>query len=383
MGLSGTHVGSTGTGRKSVKAPAAREGGLMSFIEGWIPIPASELSVFFNQLSCLYNAGFTITNSLRLIAEQSQNRRFEKILRDMKHQIECGTTFAAAINSYSQIFSRPTVALINSGEISGSLDVMLSKAAALKEKELALSRKIIQAATYPVIVFFSVLLFIFFMGRILLNLIIPILTANSTILPLYTRMLIFFYHVLCHPLTILGVIAVFALSFKFLRQKLSSESMVLWRDKLLCSLPLVGPLFQKIALSRFCNALAVLFDSGITIMSGVRLAAEASGNRQCLEDSKKLVKFILDGRSMNEGMKELSFFPPAVQDMIKVGEESGALPKLLAHTSSFMEADVDYALIAFSSALEPLLIAFLGFAVALLAFAVLYPMQSIFTSLGG
>jgi len=144
----------------------------------------------------------------------------------------------------------------------------------------------------------------------------------------------------------------------------------------------VGDLLKTIAFSRFCNTLSTLTESGISILTGILLAGEASGSALCLKYCRQLHKTISGGGLLHEGFREFHFFSPIVIDMVRVGEESGTLPYLLAQASHLMEIQVEHAISLFTSALEPVLMALLGIVVALLAFAVLMPLNGVISTIG-
>jgi type IV pilus assembly protein PilC len=368
--------------RKARESPPSRKG-LIRRIRDSLPIPESELVVFFNQTAFLYNAGIPLIRCLYIMSQQTVNGRMQEILRDLCFRLETGFTFAEAMKLHVKTFSMIYITLVNAGEVSGKLDEMLFRAAALKEKELSLTRRLQQAATYPAFVFSGILLFVLVLGRLLVLNILPVLSAGTGELPLLTRAFVLLYTLLSHPLPLflLAVGIYFAIRAYLLA--LRSERFRLTQENFLLSLPALGPLFRAVALSRFCNTLAVVLESGVSIIPGVNLSAESTGSTLCMRCGTRLQRYLQDGGLLNEGMREFEFFSPLVRDMIRVGEESGTLPDLLQNASRIMEAQVEYALLSFSAVLEPLMIAGLGIIVALLAFAVLSPLNSIIASMGG
>lgn len=367
--------------RKAMNSLSSRKG-LMARIRDSLPIPDSELVVFFNQMAFLYNAGIPLIRCLYIMSQQTTNTRMQEILKDLCFRLETGFTFAEAMKLHVKTFPRIFITLVNTGEVSGKLDEMLFRAAALKEKELGLTRKLQQAATYPAFVFAGILIFVIVLGRLLVLNILPVLSAGTGKLPLLTRVFVLVYTLLSHPLPLLILAVGIYFAVRAYLLALKSERFRMTQESFLLSLPALGPLIRAVALSRFCNTLAVVLDSGVSIIPGINLSAESTGSALCIKCGTRLQRHLQDGGLLNEAMREFEFFSPLVRDMIRVGEESGTLPDLLQNASKLMEAQVEYALLSFSAVLEPLLIGGLGIIVALLAFAVLSPLNNIIASMG-
>jgi type II secretory pathway component PulF len=363
------------------KAHPAKKDGKPAGIERILPVPATEIFTFFNQMAFLYKAGVSLTRGLALMSSQTLNRKMRIALEDIHGKLEAGNSLTASIHSHPDIFSKCYVALINSGETSGQLESMLFRAAGLKEKELKLSQRIQQAVTYPFFIFVVVMVFIFLLGRVLVLNIAPVIASGNTQLPAATEMLISFYRLISSPYLPLSVILIALIGFHPLMKLMKSHSFVRFRDRFLCALPVLGPLVHKVALSRFCHTLSAMLDSGISINSGLLLAGESSANTQCMEECREIESSISEGRSLYDSIGAGKFFPRIVSDMVKVGEESGTIPYMLSQAATLMESEVDHSLTVFYQTLEPFLIAFLGLFVALIAFAVLMPLNSIFSTL--
>ncbi|MHC9541206.1 MAG: type II secretion system F family protein [Vulcanimicrobiota bacterium] len=350
-------------------------------LERLFPVPSTEIFTFFNQIAFLYKTGVPLSRGLSLMASQTLNKKMRTVLTDIHKKLESGNSLTASITSHPDIFSRCYVALINSGEAAGHLESMLFRAAGLKEKEFKLSNKIQQAVTYPFFIFVVVMLFIILLGRILVLNIAPVITAGSAHLPTATVFLILFYKIISSPYLPLSALIITVFSFKSVLKTMRSHSFVRLRDRILCTLPVLGPLIHKVALSRFCYTLSVMLESGISINSGLLLAGESSANTQCIEECRDTKNLMSEGHSLYDSLSAGRFFPRIVRDMVKVGEESGTLPYMLSKVASLMESEVDYSLTVFYQTLEPFLVAFMGLFVALIAFAVLMPLNSIFSTI--
>lgn len=347
-----------------------------------LPIPMQEFAVFYNQMAFLYKAGIPMTRAIGILSEQTANIRMRDILKDLRHRIETGHTLTDGMLHHREAFSVLYTTLINTGEVSGTLEIMLNRAALLKEKEMHLSQKIGQAATYPTVIFSFMLLFILVMGKVLIVNLAPLLKSGEVKLPFITHLFLGLYGVLSNPgLLILIATAIAVLCWRY-KKALAIEQVRIHQEQFLFSIPILGGLLKTITFSRFCNTLSTLTESGVSLRSGIILAGEASGSSLCLRYCHKLQQTITEGGFLYEGFREFLFFSPMIRDMVRVGEESGSLPYLLAQASHLMDIQVEHSLVSFTSALEPLLMACLGIVVALLAFSVLLPLNGLVSAIG-
>ncbi len=373
------------TGKNTQRVTAKvkhRKHSLLEEIQIRMPIPQQELVIFYNQMAFLYKAGIPMTRALGILAEQTSNLRMRAVLEDLKHLIETGHTLTDGMLHHREAFPVLFTTLINTGEVSGTLEIMLNRAAALKEKEVQLSRKIVQASTYPLVIFTFMLLFILVMGKVLIINLAPLLKSGDMKLPLITHLFLALYGILSNP----GLLLLIALSIAILywryRIAMTHDRVRVFQEQFLFSIPILGDLLKTITFSRFCNTLSTLTESGVTLRSGIILAGEASGSSMCLRYCHSLQQTISGGGFLHEGFNEFLFFSPMIRDMVRVGEESGALPYLLQQASHLMDIQVEHSLASFTSALEPLMMAFLGVVVALLAFSVLLPLNSLISAIG-
>ncbi|MHC9541188.1 MAG: type II secretion system F family protein [Vulcanimicrobiota bacterium] len=367
--------------QKGKEASKAKKGFLLS-LHRLMPIPSTELLIFFNQMSLLYKTGVPLARGLALMEQQTTNLHMREVIEDIRTRVESGISFTGSMHVHQKVFPRIYLALIHSGEVSGHLENMLFRSAGLKENEMKLSMRIQQAVTYPIIVFVAMAIFVVLLGKVLVLNVLPILLAGKVHIPFFTQTLIFFYKVMTSPLFFLTAALLIIIFYKSIKRIIRSESFRLSTDRLLIALPLLGSLVHKVALSRFCYTLSVVLESGINLDSAIMLAAESSANRQCEYECQELKRSIEGGQSVFDGMNALNFFPRAVKDMVKVGEMSGTLPQMLSRVAVFMELEVEYALVVFYQAIEPILVVFLGLAIALIALGVLAPLNSIFSTIG-
>ncbi|MDQ7823658.1 MAG: type II secretion system F family protein [Candidatus Eremiobacteraeota bacterium] len=358
-----------------------RKRSFLEAIRERMAVPGQDLAVFYNEMAFLYHAGIPLSRAIGILARQAVNARLREVLTKLQRHVESGHSLTDAMRLHPDVFSSLYITLIHTGEVSGTMETMLNRAAALKEKEITLSRRIGQAATYPLFIFFFMLLFILVMGRLLILNIVPLLKSGGTKLPLLTHMLIFIYGVISNPLIVcIAILTVLFLCLKY-RKAMEREGPRLLRDRILYSVPLLGGLLKTIAFSRLCSTLSTLTDSGVSMLAALILAGEASGSALCLSYCRELRQSVAGGGFLHDGFNAFDFFSPMVRDMVRVGEESGTLPYLLAQAARLMEIQVDHALTVFTAALEPLMMAFLGIVVALLAFGVLVPLNGVVSSI--
>ncbi|MDQ7824001.1 MAG: type II secretion system F family protein [Candidatus Eremiobacteraeota bacterium] len=184
--------------------PPSKEGGAFS-LSRLFPIPSQEFLTFFTQMAFLYKTGIPLARGLTLMAQQIGHDYFREIIEAVQRKVEQGSSFTAALCGYQEIFSKTCITLLHSGEASGQLENMLFKAAALKEKEIKLARQLSQAATYPLVVFAAIVIFVAIMGKVLMVNVLPILTTGKVKLPWFTGLLIGGYKIASSPLFLLAL----------------------------------------------------------------------------------------------------------------------------------------------------------------------------------
>ncbi|MCX7973379.1 MAG: type II secretion system F family protein [Candidatus Aminicenantes bacterium] len=338
-------------------------------------VKLKDLSVFSRQLSVLIDAELPLIQSLNILAEQTKNRYFQRVIRTIRSDVEAGSTLNQAMRKHPKAFDDLYCNLIASGEQSGSLDIMLRRLAEYIEKIVRLRAKVRQAMIYPsAIITFAILVAIFLLWRVI-PVFASIFTELGAELPFLTRIIIGASHFVQRfiILIILGLIALVIL-FRYYRRSATGRWTI---DQLILRLPVVGPLMRKVAVSRFTRTLSTLVSGGVPMLESLQITATTAGNviiEKAVLDARKMVA---EGRSLNESLAETGQFPFMLTQMVSVGEATGTLDEMLAKLADFFDEEVDTAVAALLSVLEPLLIIFVGIMVGTLIISMYLPIFSL------
>jgi type IV pilus assembly protein PilC len=339
--------------------------------------------VFFSRaLSSLFDAGVPLVESIRALSEQTPSVKLAQVLEELASDVEGGMTFSKALAGHPKVFNQFYVAMVRSGEVSGNLQQVLAFLAEHLEKEANLKSKIRAALTYPA---FVISVF-FVVGIIMFAFVIPrladVLQQMSTgTLPLPSRMLIALSDL---SVQFLGLIlVVLAGGLGALVYWLRTEQGQLWWDRWQLKLPIFGKLFQKVYQARFAQSLATLIEGGLPILEAINITSDVIGNSVYQSILSEVVEHVKGGGSIEAVLATKKEFNPLLVQMVAVGERSGKLGEVLKKVGSFFQSEVDAAVDNLASLIEPILIVVLGIGVGFLVAAVIIPIYSVITSIGG
>jgi len=321
-------------------------------------ITLEDLVIFSRQLATMVNSGIPIVNALDILGEQVEKKSFQKVLLDVRDEVESGKSLSEGMKKHKDTFSTLFVNMVKAGETSGTLDEILDRLAAYMEKASALQKKIKSALVYPAVVSGMALA----VTALLIIVVIPIFKdiygGFSAKLPIPTQIMINVsdivrkYFVLC-------VIVIGAAIFLAARFAKTTKGRLFF-DTLSLRLPIFGALNRKVAVSKFTRTLSTLVRSGVPILTGLDIVGKTSGNmviERAVEDVRASIK---EGETIAGPLQKSGVFPPMVVRMVAVGEKTGQLDKMLSKIADFYDNQVDTAVSGLTSMLEPLIIAFLG-----------------------
>jgi type IV pilus assembly protein PilC len=346
---------------------------LRAMMENGKRISMRDKAVFARQFATMINSGLAVLRALYVLEEQTQNQRFKKIIKLVRDDVEAGMPLSDAMAKQPAAFDRLYVAMVRAGEAGGALDLTLLRLATQLEKQDSLRRSIKSAMTYPILIAaFAIMVMI---GMLLF--IIPIF-ANmykdlGGQLPSLTRMMMGIsnmlkgYWFIIFPVIILIVWAL-------IRLKNTEKGRRSW-DRFKLALPMkLGPLIQKIAVSRFSRTLATLVGSGVPILQAIEITGKTSGNT-VIEDAMVDVKeSVRSGEPIAKPLMRVKAFPPMVTHMISIGEETGALDSMLNKIADFYEDEVDATVKSLTSIIEPIMMLFVGGLVGVIVISMYLPM---------
>ena len=346
-------------------------------------VSSKDLVVFTRQMSTMIDAGLPLVRSLDILASQQDNAKFKVILTQVKETVEGGSTFADALAKHPSIFNALYVQLVRAGESGGVLDVILQRLAVYLEKIESIKRKIKGAMIYPAIVISVAIIVLSIVMIFVVPTFAEMFKDMGTTLPALTQLVVDISTFLKNNIIYI-LIAIAILAFSIVVTYRRSEKARRLYDAFLLKLWLVGDLLLKTVIARFCRTLATLTAGGIPILDGLEITAKASGNKVTEEAILEARKEVSEGKTLAEPLAaKPKIFPPMVVQMIAVGEQTGALDDMLNKIADFYEDEVDAAVAALLSALEPLMIAFLGATVGVIVVAMYLPMFKLISTMAG
>jgi len=355
--------------------PAARD--LLEFLpEMGNPVSTRELVVFTRQFSTMIDAGLPLVQCLDILADQEPNKKFKDILLRVKSEVEQGSTFADALRKHPKVFDELYVNLVQAGEIGGILDTILNRLGTYLEKNDSLKRKVKSAMVYPItIMVVAIGVLVLLMVKV-----IPVFEKMFVdfggTLPGPTQMVVNISHWLQANIVYLGV-ATFLVYMAYSQARKRVPKFRYQTDALALKLPVFGNLLRKTAVARFSRTFGTMISSGVPILDSLEVVARTAGNKVIEKALFTTRSAISEGRTLAEPLIESGIFPGMVVQMVAVGEQTGAMDSMLAKIADFYEDEVDAAVAALTSMLEPLMMVFLGGSVGSILIAMYLPIFKI------
>ncbi len=342
-------------------------------------VKIDDIVVFSRQLATMVEAGVPLVQSLAILTEQAENASLQKAVINLKDEVESGKSLSEALEKHKRIFSELFISMVKAGESSGRLEEILDRLSTYIEKTNALQKKIKSALVYPAVVSSMAMLITFGMMTWVIPQFAGIFVSLNAPLPTPTKILIAISDALRHNL-ILIVGCVIGTIFAFLRY-IKSKKGRFWFDGLKLKLPIFGPLFMKVAISKFSRTLSTLVKSGVPILAALEIVGKTSGNVRIEKIILEVRTSIKEGESISAPLMKKKIFPPMVVRMIAVGEETGELDKMLGKISDFYDVQVENAVNGLTSMIEPLVIAFLGIVIGSIVIAMFLPILTLTNAL--
>lgn len=323
-----------------------------------ISVSMDDLVVFSRQMATMTEAGITIVTSLDTLAEQASNPGFKRALGDMRDAVNTGASFSDAMEKYERVFTSFFVNMVKAGESSGMLDDVLERVSTYLEKTNTLQKKIKSALIYPSVVTAMAVIITLVMILKVIPVFKDIFSGFGAALPAPTQFLIDLSDSMRSSfwMFILGGGIIFVVA----RWYLGTTKGQFVVDGLKLKLPVFGPLFVKVAISKFTRTLSTLVKSGVPILSALDIVSKTSGNKVVEKAVNDVKNSVREGESIAAPMQKCGIFPVIVTRMVAVGEKSGELEKMLSKIADFFDEQVDTAVDGLTSLIEPLIIAFLG-----------------------
>ncbi|HXZ97207.1 MAG TPA: type II secretion system F family protein [Burkholderiales bacterium] len=335
-------------------------------------VTEKDITFFTRQLATMMKSGVPLLQAFDIVGKGHSNPAVAKLLLDIKTDVETGSSLNQAFRKYPLYFDSLFCNLVGAGEAAGILDTLLDRLATYKEKILAIKSKIKSALFYPT----SIIVVAFVITSIIMIFVIPafksLFESFGADLPTPTLvvMAISDYFVK-YWYAIFGIIG-FIIWFFFYTWK-RSEKMQFFMDRLMLKIPVIGPVIEKATIARWARTLATMFAAGVPLVEALDSVAGAAGNYVYYEATKQIQGEISTGTSLTVAMQNSKVFPSMVLQMVAIGEESGALDNMLSKVADFFEGEVDDAVDALSSLMEPVIMVVLGTLIGGLVIAMYLP----------
>ncbi len=330
-----------------------------------------DLAIYSRQLSVLIDAELPLIQSLNILAEQTKNKYFKRVIKDIRADVEAGSTLNQAKRKFPSVFDDLYCNLVASGEQSGSLDIMLRRLAEYLEKIVKLRSQVRQAMIYPTAVLsFAVVVVIFMLWKVIpvfasifleLGAQLPFLTAMVLKLSSFVQKYILFL-----ALGLVG--AVFA--FRYWRKTESGRRIV---DSFLLKMPLFGKLLEKVGLSRVTRTMSTLLSGGVPMLESMKITSSTAGNVIVEDYIMQARTMVAEGTSLRDALKEKGRFPFMMIQMVGVGEATGTLDEMLSKLADFYDEEVETSVAALLSIMEPVLLIFVGLIVGAIVVSMYLP----------
>jgi type IV pilus assembly protein PilC len=345
-------------------------------------VKSKVLTTFTRQLATLVDAGLPLLRGLRVLEKQEKNATLKSIIAELALAIEGGSTFSEALAQHPKVFNRLFINMVKAGELGGVLEVVLNRLAEFMEKAQKIKGKVIAAMFYPVAVLVVA-------TAILLILMVKVVPSFKQVfegmlegsqLPAFTRLVLGISEAIKdHIVVSSGIVAAFVVVFLlFIRTKFGRH---VW-DKFKLKMPVLGPVVSKVAISRFTRTLGTLVSSGVPILQALTIVKETAGNVIVSNAVSQVHESVKEGETITAPLEASGVFPPMVISMVDVGEQTGALPEMLLKIADNYDEEVDNAVAAMTSLLEPIMIVFLAVVVGSIVIAMFMPLIELMNRVG-
>ncbi len=334
-------------------------------------LAVEDLIMFTKQLRTLVRTGMPIIGIMTILKDQTENKALVKILVDMTHSLNSGSSLHVAFSHHPKSFSPLYCGMVKAGEVSGSLSDVLDRLSYILEHENKIKKDIKGALRYPMIV----LAFLSISFIVLLTFVIPkfaeIFINAGVTLPLPTRISIFLYQILSDYWYF--VVTAALLLLVFMRSYLKTEQGRYCRDKAILACPVIGAVLVKAANSRFSSIFSILQRSGVNVIECIKILSDTIGNYAIAREFEKIAIQMEEGKGLTEPLRSAKYFTPMLVNMVAIGEKTGSLEEMLNAVSEHYDDEVEHAVKGMADAIAPLLTVGLAFVVGFFALSVFMP----------
>lgn len=335
-------------------------------------IKARDLSIYCRQFASILRAGMPLIKCLSMLAEQTEKKSLKVITKSVREEVQKGSSLSQAMSLHGKKLPSILINMVAAGEASGSLDRSLEIMAEHFEKEHKTQQKVKSALRYPIIVLIVAVIVVVVMLAFVVPTFIGMFESAGARIPLLTRILIAMSnYVKKNGLLLLGVIISIILLFRLF---LMQESGRMAFDRFKFKIPVLGKFLRKTIAVRFARTMSTLLSTGVSITEALEITGRIIGNAFARKGVDEVIEQVKEGKGLYLPMKSLMLFPPMLENMIMMGEETGTLDQMLHNSAEFYEEEVDRATQNLTSMIEPMIIVLMGGLVAFIVFAIALPM---------
>lgn len=341
-------------------------------------VKAKSLQIFSRQFATMIEAGLSVVTALVILEQQTDDQALALVIDDVREKVESGALLSEAMASHPNVFSRLYIAMVEAGEAAGVLDVVLDRVATQIEKEQKIKRRVKGAMIYPTVVLAFATLVLIGMLMFLVPVFVKIFDTLGGELPVLTQWVVRASDLLRDRWYIVFPLIGLAI-FSFLRWKKTEAGRQAW-DRFKLRIPMqIGTVVRKVAMARWSRTLSTLIASGVDIIKALDITAQTSGNWVVEEATGEVRVRVQEGATIAQPLIEMPIFPPMVSQMVKIGEETGELEKMLGKVADFYEEEVDASIQALTSIIEPIMMIGVGVMVGIIIIAMYLPMFRMLT----
>lgn len=339
-------------------------------------VKIKDLAVFSQQFAAMINAGVSLVETLEILQKQIEHPRLKEVVTGIQQDVETGTSLSEAMQKYPDVFPPLYCQLVRAGEEGGVLDQVLDKVADHYERQAELSNMVKSALYYPMTILVVAIAVVVFLIMKVVPQFVGMFEDLGAQLPLPTRILLGTSNFMLNYwwVIVIGLLAAGLLLYRYKKTPKGSYKF----DKYILKIPVIGDMMQKIYLSRFSSTLAILLESGVDMLSSLSIVEGVVGNKvfaRALTDTRVQVR---EGAGLSEPLSQEEVFPAMITQMLRVGEESGAIDDMLYKVSQFYDKEVESSVEASISLIEPVMIVFLAVLVGFVAVSIVTPMFDIY-----
>ena len=343
-------------------------------------VKLKDIAVFCRQFYVMLDSGLSIGKTLNILIEQGEKPKLREALIGVNSDIKRGETLASSMGKRKDVFPKLLTSMIDAGERSGNLDIILKRMAEYYEKETKIRGKIKSAMIYPIVLGVVAIIAITFILTFVMPTFVQMFEENNVELPMSTKMVLGTskmlgkYGVIFFLVLVIGII--------LLGKYLKSEEGQYKLSVINLKLPVIKNLTQKIVVSRFTRTMGIVSSSGMSLVTSLEIVASVVGNKIAEKELLKVKEKVLKGEGLGDSIMKIKIFPPMLASMVKVGEEAGSLDSILDKTADFYDDELEREIQTATALIEPVMIVIMGVIIGFLLISILTPMFKMYNSIG-